>query len=83
MLALTDRYTDRSPGLADVSIVALAHRFQTRCILTFDQRRFPTMTPLTGGSFELLPGDEPPQALWFSWPAPTATVRPSLRQTAR
>jgi hypothetical protein len=60
MLGLSQRYADLAPGLADLSIVVLAHRFQTRRILTFDHRHFRAMTPLTGGSFELLPGDEPP-----------------------
>jgi hypothetical protein len=60
MLALSDRYADLSSGLADLSIVVLAHRFQTRRILTFDQRHFRAMTPLTGGAFELLPADAPP-----------------------
>lgn len=60
LTALSDRYADLAPGLADLSIVILAHRFQTRRILTFDQRHFRAMTPLTGGAFELLPGDLPP-----------------------
>ena len=60
MRALSDRYSDLSPGLADLSIVVLAHRFQARRLLTFDQRHFRAMKPLTGGAFELLPMDAPP-----------------------
>ena len=45
-------------GLADLSVVVLAARFRTRRVLTFDQRHFRAITPLQGGSFVLLPGDE-------------------------
>ncbi|MEZ4494321.1 MAG: PIN domain-containing protein [Dehalococcoidia bacterium] len=56
--ALSDRYRDLAPGLADLSVVVLAHRFQTNRILTFDQRHFRTMAPVSGGAFELLPMDD-------------------------
>jgi len=56
VLALSERYAALNPGLADLSIVVLAHRFQTDRILTFDYRHFRAMEPLHGGSFELLPG---------------------------
>ncbi|MCA9825380.1 MAG: PIN domain-containing protein [Dehalococcoidia bacterium] len=55
---LSDRYRDLAPGLADLSVVVLAHRFQTNRILTFDQRHFRTMAPISGGAFELLPMDD-------------------------
>lgn len=56
VLALSERYAALNPGLADLSIVVLAHRFQTDRILTFDHRHFRAMEPLHGGNFELLPG---------------------------
>jgi predicted nucleic acid-binding protein len=56
VLALSERYADLNPGLADLSIVVLAHRFDTDRILTFDYRHFRAMEPLHGRSFELLPG---------------------------
>lgn len=56
VIALSQRYAALNPGLADLSIVVLAHRFQTDRILTFDHRHFQAMEPLHGGSFELLPG---------------------------
>ncbi len=55
VLELMDRYRDLGPGLADISIVILARRFDTRRILTFDYRHFRTIRPLQGRTFELLP----------------------------
>lgn len=54
---LQDRYADLDPGLADLSVVALAHRFHTRRVLSFDLRNFRAISPLSGGSFVLLPVD--------------------------
>ncbi len=51
------RYRDLELGLADASIVVLARRWNTRSLATFDQRHFRSVTPIQGGSFELLPGD--------------------------
>jgi predicted nucleic acid-binding protein len=51
------RYRDLELGLADASLVVLANRWQTRRLLTLDERAFRTVTPLQGGSFELLPAD--------------------------
>jgi predicted nucleic acid-binding protein len=59
LLSLMDRYADLAPGLSDLSMVVLAHRFQTNRILTFDQRHFRALTPLAGGAFSLVPFDEP------------------------
>jgi uncharacterized protein len=53
------RYKDLELGLADVSLVMLAHRYKTRRIATFDQRAFRRVTPLQGGAFEILPADAP------------------------
>ncbi len=51
------RYRDLELGLADASLVVLADRWQTRRLLTLDERAFRAVTPLQGGSFELLPAD--------------------------
>jgi predicted nucleic acid-binding protein len=58
VLELEDRYADHDPGLADLSIVVLAHRFGTTRVATFDERHFRAMQPLGGGSFTILPADE-------------------------
>src|SRR5439155_25965907 len=50
------RYRDLRLGLSDASLVVLCQRFNTRRILSPDRRGFLAMTPLQGGSFELLPG---------------------------
>ena len=59
VVRLSTRYADLMPGLADLSIVVLAYRFNTTRILTFDYRHFRAISPLQGGSFTLLPVDEP------------------------
>ena len=51
------RYSDLGLGLADCSIAVLAERYETRRLLSFDERRFRAVAPLQGGSFELLPAD--------------------------
>lgn len=58
-LALNNRYADLNVGLADLSIAILAARHRTNRILTFDQRHFRLIRPLHGGTFTLLPFDEP------------------------
>jgi uncharacterized protein len=57
---LDEQYADLDLGLADLSVVILAHRFRTRRLLTFDERDFRAVTPLSGGSFTLLPRDATP-----------------------
>ena len=57
---LDEQYADLDLGLADLSVVILAHRFRTRRLLTFDERDFRAVTPLSGGSFMLLPRDGGP-----------------------
>jgi predicted nucleic acid-binding protein len=52
-----DQYLDLDLGLADLSVIVLAARFKTDRLLTFDQRDFRPVQPLTGGHFTLLPGD--------------------------
>jgi predicted nucleic acid-binding protein len=59
VLRLDEQYTDLDVGLADLSVVVLARRFETRRILTFDERHFRALRPLDGGAFTLLPADEP------------------------
>jgi len=54
---LDEQYADLDLGLADISVVILAHRFRTRRLLTFDERDFRAVSPLAGGSFMLLPRD--------------------------
>jgi uncharacterized protein len=50
-------YSDLGPGLADLSIVVLAQRFETRRIATFDARHFRVLRPLDGEAFTLLPDE--------------------------
>jgi uncharacterized protein len=57
IVSIDARYADLELGLADCSAVVLARRFKTRRVLTFDERHFRTVSPLQGGSFELLPAD--------------------------
>ena len=58
VVELSRRYRDLRPGLADLSIVVLAHRFRTHRIITSDQRHFRAMTAIDGTPFTLLPWDE-------------------------
>lgn len=57
--SVVERYRDLRLGLADASLVVLAARNRTRRILTLDERAFRAVTPLQGGSFTILPADEP------------------------
>lgn len=57
VLDLERRYDDLDVGLADVSVVIVARRYKTRRLLTFDERHFRTLRPLSGGRFTLLPLD--------------------------
>lgn len=54
---LDEQYADLDLGLADISVVILAHRFRTHRILTDDQRHFRAVRPLDSGSYVLLPFD--------------------------
>lgn len=56
-LAVARLYRDLTIGLADASLVVLAQRFQTRRLLTFDERAFRSVVPLQGGTFVPLPAD--------------------------
>jgi hypothetical protein len=55
--AVIERYRDLHLGLADASLVVLAERYDTRRILTLDERAFRVVRPLQGGSFTILPAD--------------------------
>lgn len=54
---LDARYQDLSLGLADCALVTLAARYRTTQLLTFDERHFRAVEPLTGGAFTILPAD--------------------------
>jgi predicted nucleic acid-binding protein len=56
-LALEGRYRDLGLGLADLSVIILANRFQTRRLITFDERHFQVVTAIDGLPFTLLPAD--------------------------
>lgn len=56
-LEIDGRYADLGLGLADLSVIVLAHRFGTHRLLTFDQRHFRAVTALDGQPFTLLPAD--------------------------
>jgi predicted nucleic acid-binding protein len=52
------QYADLGFGLTDASLVALAARFETTSIATFDERHFRVVRPLAGAAaFTLLPAD--------------------------
>lgn len=54
---LERQYEDLDVGLADLSVVVLAGRYRTRRLLTFDERHFRAIRPMTGAHFTLLPMD--------------------------
>jgi len=54
---LARKYRSLKLGLADCSLAVLAERYQTRRILTFDERAFRRVVPLQGGAFTVLPAD--------------------------
>ena len=57
--AIVDQYRDLKLGLTDASLVVIAARYRTNRIASFDERAFRAVSPLTGGSFTVLPADEP------------------------
>ena len=56
-VAILERYQDLDLGLADASIVVLAERYETRDILTLDERHFRALRDSRGRSFRILPSD--------------------------
>jgi uncharacterized protein len=56
-IQVIERYSALGPGLADASLVVLADRFQSRDVLTLDQRHFRVMQYRNQVPFRLLPHD--------------------------
>lgn len=54
---LEARYEDLRLGLADCSLVVVAHRRQTSRILSFDERHLRAIAPIGGGTFTIVPAD--------------------------
>jgi predicted nucleic acid-binding protein len=54
---LIARFADLEIGLADASIVVLAHRHRTRKVVTLDHRHFRVLRGPGGKPFTILPGD--------------------------
>ncbi len=52
-----ETYADLDVGLADASIVVLAHRYETHDVLTLDQRHFRALRGPAGRPFRILPAD--------------------------
>ena len=55
--AVLDRFSDQELGIADASLVVLADRYDTRDVLTLDERHFRTLRDAKGRSFRILPAD--------------------------
>jgi predicted nucleic acid-binding protein len=55
---LERKWADLDVGLADLAVVVLAGRLNTRRLLTFDERHFRALRSLKGAQFILLPADE-------------------------
>jgi predicted nucleic acid-binding protein len=51
------RYASLEIGIADASIVVLAHRYGIREVLTLDERHFRTLRGAGGRPFRVLPAD--------------------------
>ncbi|HSR70602.1 MAG TPA: PIN domain-containing protein [Acidobacteriota bacterium] len=51
------KYRDLGIGLADASIMVLADRYQTRQLLTLDERHFRVLKMESGDAFRILPAD--------------------------
>jgi predicted nucleic acid-binding protein len=54
---IMERYADLRIGLADASVVVLAHRHRTSDLLSTDERHFRTLKGPGGRAFSLLPRD--------------------------
>jgi predicted nucleic acid-binding protein len=55
---IIEQYRDQEIGLADASIVVLAHRYRTDRVLTLDTRHFRVLRTIRGGPFTILPKNE-------------------------
>ena len=58
---LERKYADLDVGMADLAVVVLAGRLNTRRLLTFDERHFRALRSLEGAHFVLLPADDEPR----------------------
>ena len=54
---LVERYSDLNIGLADASIAVLSERYDTRDVLTLDERHFRAIRPSPRRRFRILPAD--------------------------
>ena len=54
---IMDRYRDLNLGLADASILVLADRYDTRDVLTLDERHFRAVRDAHGRPLRVLPAD--------------------------
>jgi len=50
-----DRYRDQDIGVADASLVILAHRYRTDRLLTLDRRHFRVIRSTAGKPFTIVP----------------------------
>lgn len=55
---IVEQYADQEIGLADASIVVLAHRYRTDRVLTLDIRHFRALRTIRGRPFTILPEDD-------------------------
>jgi uncharacterized protein len=58
-LLVIKRHADLRVGLADASLVVLARRYETRDVLTLDERHFRVVRADRGRPFRLWPADAP------------------------
>ncbi|HEU0019487.1 MAG TPA: PIN domain-containing protein [Thermoleophilaceae bacterium] len=52
------KYSDLDLGLADCSLIVMAHRHATDRVLSFDERHLRAVAPIGGGAFTILPADD-------------------------
>lgn len=57
-IGIVEQYRDQEIGLADASIVVLAHRYRTDRVLTLDTRHFRVLRTILGRPFTILPEDD-------------------------
>jgi len=55
--AVIERYRSMNIGLTDASLVVLAAKYGTTRLLTFDEKHFRAIRPLTSDAFTILPAD--------------------------
>jgi predicted nucleic acid-binding protein len=56
-IEILDRYKDLDLGLADASLLVLAERYDTRDVLTLDERHFRAVRDRRGRPLRILPAD--------------------------